>query len=118
MPPKNNSADRYERLEKLGEGTYGIVYKARDTLTNEIVALKKIRLENEEEGMPSTAMREISILKELNHINIVGLKDVIYIPSDKRLFIIFEFVEEDLKKYLNKNKHNLTQQQIKTFMYQ
>ena len=107
------SRERYERLEKLGEGTYGIVYKARDTLTNEIVALKKIRLENEEEGMPSTAMREISILKELNHTNIVSLRDVIYVPVDKRLYIIFEYVEQDLKKYLNQNKHNLTPQIIK-----
>jgi cyclin-dependent kinase 2 len=111
-------AERYERLEKLGEGTYGIVYKAKDTLTNDIVALKKIRLENEEEGMPSTAMREISILKELNHTNIVSLKDVIYVPADKRLYIIFEYVEQDLKKFLNQNKHNLTPIIVKRFMYQ
>lgn len=111
-------SERYERLEKLGEGTYGIVYKAKDTLTNETVALKKIRLENEEEGMPSTAMREISILKELNHQNIVLLKDVIYVPADKKLNIIFEFVEQDLKKFLNQNKHNLTPHIIKRFMYQ
>jgi len=114
----NTRVDRYERLEKLGEGTYGIVYKARDTLTSEIVALKKIRLENEEEGMPSTAMREISILKELNHTNIVLLRDVIYVPSEKKLNIIFEFVEQDLKKFLNQNKHNLTPNIIKRFMYQ
>ena len=47
---------------------------------DKIVALKKIRLENEDEGMPSTAMREIAILKELDHINIVKLLDVIYVP--------------------------------------
>lgn len=63
--------ERYEKIEKIGEGTYGIVYKAKDTVTQEMVAVKKIRLENEEEGMPSTAMREISILKELRHPNIV-----------------------------------------------
>jgi serine/threonine protein kinase len=57
--------DKYEKIEKIGEGTYGYVYKARDTTTGEIVALKKIKLENEDEGVPSTAMREISILKEL-----------------------------------------------------
>jgi serine/threonine protein kinase len=48
-----------------------VVYKAKDTLTNDTVALKQIRLENEDEGIPSTAMREISILKELKHPNIV-----------------------------------------------
>jgi cyclin-dependent kinase len=57
--------DKYEKIEKIGEGTYGYVYKARDTTNLEIVALKKIKLENEDEGVPSTAMREISILKEL-----------------------------------------------------
>jgi serine/threonine protein kinase len=53
---------RFERLDKLGEGTYGVVYKAKDKLTDEIVALKKIRLENTDEGVPSTAIREISLL--------------------------------------------------------
>ena len=57
--------EKYEKLERIGEGTYGIVYKARDTTTKELVALKKIKLENEDEGVPSTALREISILKEL-----------------------------------------------------
>jgi serine/threonine protein kinase len=53
---------RFERMDKLGEGTYGVVYKARDKQTEEIVALKKIRLENTDEGIPSTAIREISLL--------------------------------------------------------
>lgn len=52
-------------------GTYGVVYKGRHKATGQIVAMKKIRLENEEEGVPSTAIREISLLKELQHPNIV-----------------------------------------------
>ena len=63
--------DGYEKLEKIGEGTYGVVYKARNKKTGKFVALKKIRLESEEEGVPSTAIREISLLKELQHPNIV-----------------------------------------------
>ena len=63
--------DNFEKVEKIGEGTYGVVYKARNRLTDEIVALKRIRLEQEEEGVPSTAIREISLLKELKHENIV-----------------------------------------------
>lgn len=70
--------DKYEKIEKIGEGTYGYVYKARDTTNCEIVALKKIKLENEDEGVPSTAMREISILKELKHPNIVDLKEIVF----------------------------------------
>lgn len=62
---------QYEKLERAGEGTYGVVFKARDRYTNEIVALKKIRLEQEDEGVPSTAIREISFLKELRHDNVV-----------------------------------------------
>jgi serine/threonine protein kinase len=62
---------QYEKIERVGEGTYGVVYKARDTRSNRIVALKKIRLEQEEEGVPSTAIREIALLKELNHPNVV-----------------------------------------------
>ena len=63
--------DKYQKLEKLGEGTYGIVYKAKNTETGEKVAIKKIRLEKEDDGVPSTAIREISLLKNLKHPNIV-----------------------------------------------
>ena len=63
--------DRYKKLEKLGEGTYGVVYKAIDKVTGETVALKKIRLEKEDDGVPSTAIREMSLLKTLKHPNVV-----------------------------------------------
>ena len=58
-------------MEKLGEGTYGVVYKALNKETGEFVAIKKIRLEKEDDGVPSTAIREISLLKNLKHPNIV-----------------------------------------------
>lgn len=67
----SSKMDDYMRIEKLGEGTYGVVYKAKNRKTGRFVAMKKIRLENEEEGVPSTAIREISLLKELQHPNIV-----------------------------------------------
>lgn len=63
--------EKYRKLEKLGEGTYGVVYKAVDKVTGETVALKKIRLEKEDDGVPSTAIREISLLKSLKHPNVV-----------------------------------------------
>ena len=63
--------EKYEKLEKLGEGTYGVVYKGKHKETGELVAIKKIRLEKEDDGVPSTAIREISLLKNLNHPNIV-----------------------------------------------
>lgn len=92
-------SEDYEKIEKVGEGTYGVVYKARHKKTNRIVALKKIRLENEDEGVPSTAMREISLLKELRHPNIVDLNDVHL--TESRLYLVFEFLSMDLKRYID-----------------
>ena len=67
----SSTKTKYTTIQKIGEGTYGIVYKARDNQSQQLVAMKKIRLESEEEGVPSTAIREVSILKELTHENIV-----------------------------------------------
>jgi cyclin-dependent kinase len=94
--------EKYIRTTKLGEGTYGVVYRAKDQKGQEIYALKKIRLQAEEEGIPSTAIREISLLKELNHINIVKLYEVLHSP--KKLTLVFEYVEQDLKKILDMAK--------------
>ena len=70
------TALQFERLEKIGEGTYGVVYRALWRGTNRVIAIKKIRLEHEEEGVPSTAIREISILKELHHPNVVRFTNI------------------------------------------
>jgi len=91
--------DKYEKLQKIGEGTYGVVYKAKHRETAQLVALKKIRLENEDEGIPSTAIREISILKEMLHPAIVSLLDVV--NYDNKLYLVFEFLDQDLKKYMD-----------------
>ena len=89
-------------MEKVGEGTCGVVYKAKDTINNTLVALKKIRLQQEDEGIPSTAIREISLLKELQHPNIVRLIEVIH--TEKKLTLVFEFLETDLKKVIDAQK--------------
>lgn len=91
--------DDFQKIEKIGEGTYGVVYKGRNKVTGQIVAMKKIRLESEDEGIPSTAIREISLLKELKHPNIVCLEDVLM--EENRLYLIFEFLSMDLKKYMD-----------------
>ncbi|KIY67507.1 Pkinase-domain-containing protein [Cylindrobasidium torrendii FP15055 ss-10] len=107
----------YIQLEKLGEGTYATVFKGRSRTTNEIVALKEIHLDAEE-GTPSTAIREISLMKELKHVNILRLHDVIH--TETKLVLIFEFCESDLKKYMDKHGERgaLPPDLVKSFMYQ
>ena len=108
--------EKYEKIQKVGEGTYGVVYKCRLKGTNNFVALKKIRLENEDEGIPSTSIREISILKQLRHPNIVYLMDLIH--GEKKLYLVFEFMEHDLKRFLDINNAPLPQELVKNYLYQ
>nr|AAC06329.1 Cdc2 cyclin-dependent kinase [Pneumocystis carinii] len=110
--------EQYQRLEKIGEGTYGVVYKAKDLESGTIVALKKIRLEAEDEGVPSTAIREISLLKEMHNDNVVRLLNIIH--QESRLYLVFEFLDLDLKKYMNSIPKDmmLGAEMIKKFMSQ
>ncbi|KAK7945502.1 hypothetical protein WMY93_001230 [Mugilogobius chulae] len=107
---------KYEKLEKIGEGTYGTVFKAKNRETHEIVALKRVRLDDDDEGVPSSALREICLLKELKHKNIVRLHDVLH--SDKKLTLVFEYCDQDLKKYFDSCNGDLDPETVKSFMYQ
>lgn len=107
--------DKYKKLEKLGEGTYGVVYKAQNLQTLEYVAIKKIRLEKEDDGVPSTAIREISLLKNLKHPNVVELKEVLF--SQDQLYLVFEYLEYDLKKYMKKRGEALPAAQTQSFLF-
>jgi len=98
-------------------GTYGVVYKGKHKKTGEIVAMKKIRLESDDEGIPSTAIREISLLKELSHPNIVSLIDVLM--EESRLYLIFEYLTMDLKKYMDSLGSKLMDPyMVKSYLYQ
>jgi len=115
VAPHCVAMEQYEKLEKVGEGTYGVVYRAQDS-QGEIYALKTIRLEAEDEGIPSTAIREISLLKELQHPNIVRLCDVIH--TERKLTLVFEFLDQDLKKLLDQCEGGLDPQTTKSFLLQ
>jgi len=95
---------RFKNMQKIGEGTYGIVYKAEDETSRQregecpTVALKKVRLDDNDEGVPVTTLREVALLKDLRHDNIVRLREVIASPP--RLYLVFDFVDQDLKQCL------------------
>jgi len=111
-----NEAERvfksqYDMGDVLGEGTYGKVRQARCRKTGEQRALKQMKLNNRDEGVPSTAIREIAILKELSHENIVRLMDVFCKPGE--LVLVFELCNTDLKKYMRSVSGKLQPAQVK-----
>ncbi|KAL2369006.1 negative regulator of the PHO system [Blastomyces gilchristii] len=114
---KRQPPNSFQQLEKLGEGTYATVFKGRNRQTGELVALKEIHLDSEE-GTPSTAIREISLMKELKHENIVSLYDVIH--TENKLMLVFEFMDKDLKRYMDSrgDRGQLDYVTIKSFMQQ
>jgi serine/threonine protein kinase len=104
-------------MKKLGEGTYGTVHKYLDTSTNEFVAIKKIKLDSECEGIPQNILREIAILSRLSHRNIVKLIDVDYRPFENQLRLIMEYVDMDLYSYLKRNSSTLTIHTVKPILF-
>ncbi|NWY36621.1 CDK18 kinase, partial [Sylvia atricapilla] len=131
--------ETYIKLDKLGEGTYATVFKGRSKLTENLVALKEIRLEHEE-GAPCTAIREVSLLKNLKHANIVTLHDIIH--TERSLTLVFEYLvglgasrgfggtgegqtdvslllqDNDLKQYLENCGNLMSVHNVKIFMFQ
>uniref|UniRef100_A0A9J2PBW5 Protein kinase domain-containing protein n=1 Tax=Ascaris lumbricoides TaxID=6252 RepID=A0A9J2PBW5_ASCLU len=95
----SHTIDDFVTLEKISEGTYGVVYKSKNKKTGQTVAMKRIRLEDENEGVPATTLREMSFLQELKHPNIVRLEEVIM--EKTRLYLIFEYLEMDLRMFLD-----------------
>ena len=114
----STSFKMWKRGQKLGEGTFGEVYVATHEKTGEVAALKKIKLECEDEGVPGTTLREVSLLKELHHPNVVQLKDVFYMPQESKLYLCFEYCDFDLKKYMKSLQYKLSGECIKSFTYQ
>ncbi|KAK8518260.1 hypothetical protein V6N12_017413 [Hibiscus sabdariffa] len=114
MDPSKKVADRYLKREVLGEGTYGVVYKAIDTKTGQVVAIKKIRLGKQKEGVNFTALREIKLLKELKDPNIIELIDAF--PHKGNLHLVFEFMETDLEAVIRDRNIFLSPADIKSYI--
>lgn len=105
-------------MDRVGQGTYGVVFKGKNKETGEIVAMKKIKLESDEEGIPTSAIREISVLKRMRHPNVVGLKDIVL--EEHKLYLIFEFLTMDLRKFLESLPKNskMDNHLVKSYTFQ
>ncbi|EME29549.1 cyclin-dependent serine/threonine protein kinase isoform 1 [Galdieria sulphuraria] len=120
----------FERIEQIGEGTYGQVWSAKELLTGEMVALKKVRMDNEKEGFPLTAIREIKLLKTLpHHKNIVNLKEIVTetnkdtqisgkLKRKSSIYLVFEYLEHDLAGLMDTPTVHFTEAQVKCLLFQ
>ncbi|XP_044953269.1 cyclin-dependent kinase G-1-like [Hordeum vulgare subsp. vulgare] len=109
--------DEFERLNTINEGTYGIVSRAKDKKTGEIVALKKVKMENEREGFPLTSLREINILLSFHHPSIVDVKEIV-VGSGDSTYMVMEYMEHDLKAVTETMKQPYSQSEVKCLMLQ
>ncbi|GAA0141701.1 non-receptor serine/threonine protein kinase [Lithospermum erythrorhizon] len=120
-----SAMEAFEKLEKVGEGTYGKVYRARDKSTGKIVALKKTKLNEDEEGVPPTTLREISLLRMLSRdphiVKLIDVKQGQNKEGRTVLYLVFEYMDCDVKKYIRSvraNGENIAPKIIKSLMYQ
>ncbi|XP_064437978.1 cyclin-dependent kinase 10 isoform X9 [Mirounga angustirostris] len=112
------SVKEFEKLNRIGEGTYGIVYRARDTQTDEIVALKKVRMDKEKDGVPISSLREITLLLRLRHPNIVELKEVVVGNHLESIFLVMGYCEQDLASLLENMPTPFSEAQVKCIVLQ
>lgn len=112
------SVDDFKKLNRIGEGTYGVVYRAKDRQSGDIVALKRIRMELEEEGLPVCSVREIGLLMTLSHHNIVELIEIVMGHELDTMFLVMSYCEQDLASLIDNMKSPFTEPQVKCIMLQ
>ncbi|KAG2013621.1 CMGC/MAPK protein kinase, variant 2 [Coprinopsis cinerea AmutBmut pab1-1] len=115
-PEQPESKDLYVILNQVGEGTFGKVYKARNTVAKVHVALKRIRMETERDGFPVTAMREIKLLQSLKHPNVVQLYEMMV--SNGSVFMVFEYMDHDLTGILSQTQFKFSDSHLKSLCHQ
>ncbi|KAK9161478.1 hypothetical protein Syun_007819 [Stephania yunnanensis] len=111
-------ADSFQKINKIGQGTYSNVYKARDTLTGKIVALKKVRFDNLEPESVKFMAREILILRRLDHPNVVKLEGLVTSRMSCSLYLVFVYMEHDLAGLAASPSIKFTEPQVKCYVQQ
>lgn len=114
------SVECYQRLSFIDQGTYGMVFRARDIKTGIVYALKQVKLgaETSKVGFPITALREINILMTLRHPNIIKVKEMVVGSSIDKIFMVMEYCENDLKMCMKTSKQSFSIAEIKQLMLQ
>ena len=115
---RTRDVSEFEKLKRVGEGTYGVVYRARDTKTNDIVALKRVRMDKEKDGIPLSGLREISTLMSCDHDNIVKLREIAVGKSLENIFLVMNYCEQDLASLLDNMQKPFSESQVKCIMLQ
>jgi cell division cycle 2-like protein len=111
--------DEYSCLNRIEEGTYGVVFRAQDKKTGEIVALKRLKMEKEKEGFPITSLREICCILKSQHENVCTVREIVVGDDMNRIFIVMDYVEHDLKSLMTHTmKKPFAIGEVKTLMYQ
>ncbi|KAI4319784.1 hypothetical protein MLD38_033344 [Melastoma candidum] len=111
-------ADTFEKLNKIGQGTYSSVYRARDVLNNKIVALKRVRFDNLDQESVKFMAREILYLRRLDHPNVIKLEGLITSRVSCSLYLVFEYMEHDLTGLTTRPGLKFSEPQIKCYMKQ
>ncbi|ORC87420.1 putative mitogen-activated protein kinase, putative,kinase [Trypanosoma theileri] len=106
----------YETLGVLGEGTYGVVVKARHRATGRLVAIKKYKQAEDDDHVRKTSLREIRVLKQLRHPNVISLLDVF--RRDGKLYLVFEYVENTILQLIEEKRHGLPPEDVRRYTYQ
>ncbi|PKY02877.1 Pkinase-domain-containing protein [Aspergillus campestris IBT 28561] len=110
--------DNFERLNHIEEGSYGWVSRAREFTTGEVVALKKLKMDNSPDGFPVTGLREIQTLLEARHTNVVYLREIVMGNKMDEVYIVMDFHEHDLKTLLDDMREPFLPSEIKTLLLQ
>ncbi|MEE6483893.1 hypothetical protein FKM82_013686 [Ascaphus truei] len=112
------SVEEFQCLNRIEEGTYGVVYRAKDRKTDEIVALKRLKMEKEKEGFPITSLREINTILKAQHPNIVTVREIVVGSNMDKIYIVMNYVEHDLKSLMETMKQPFLPGEVKTLMIQ
>uniref|UniRef100_A0A8C2UZY2 Cyclin-dependent kinase 11B n=1 Tax=Chinchilla lanigera TaxID=34839 RepID=A0A8C2UZY2_CHILA len=112
------SVEDFQCLNRIEEGTYGVVYRARDKKTDEIVALKRLKMEKEKEGFPITSLREINTMLKAQHPNVVTVREIVVGSNMDKIYIVMNYVEHDLKSLMETMNEPFLPGEVKTLMIQ